>query len=826
MAKHKVEMNMSLTGVKAVQAGLGKVKEALGGITGFASRAVLGIASIAGVLSIGSFVAGIKNIADLGGGLSDLSSQTGLTVKEVMIFQQAFKDAGISIESLSIAVSQLDKNLATAKLNGGDVAKSFKRIGVDLNELSSLSSADRFLKVSNAISSLGDETIKTQTAMVIFGKSGAKLKSLWADPLAFQKAERILGRMPALVEKNAELWDSISDSLGNIGIKSQQFFAGFLSQSDTAIRRLLDMFEGLDFTGLGEKFGGKFKEAFLKIANGDLWGGFTSGMSAIWSSFKTGFEIVTDIGSAAFKDINVYPLFESLSALFAELIIKFPVTFWKQFFKIGKSLGERAGEATNTWFAQQNLSAIDNGIKTYSAIIERIESGKASKLTAQNLGEYKRKLAILQKERPLEVERLQQNYNADDIDEAARIEEARKGLILPPIPKEFSYVSAAWEKSLQRLGITKTPPPEKSILSREPVPFDYVSYSEDESRLFRIAQSQEALYTSQKQLNELKVKDIALSSEMEQITHRWQMVDQNYTVTQMQRQKVKRGLLAEQEKAYNDQITSLNEQNALLAEQRRIKEGMIQDSTDAKEREKLEKEIVTIDQTMEVNSLSATRIGNQRDLGRNAAGPDMGSYFAMMETGIVQMQDAFGSFQMQAASVTLSIADNLSAGLGGAFSEIIMGTKTVGQAFADMGLMFMNAMVSAIMEVMAKWLVMKALMMVFNIGTGGAGGLLGGLLGFASGGRIPAGERLVRVNEQGSEYVVSSRSPMVNDAWLDYANAGGRLDELAAVSNVAPAAPAKTVIVRSQAEIRNEWKRGGLLEFVNEGIGKRGLKYA
>jgi hypothetical protein len=110
--------------------------------------------------------------------------------------------------------------------------------------------------------------------------------------------------------------------------------------------------------------------------------------------------------------------------------------------------------------------------------------------------------------------------------------------------------------------------------------------------------------------------------------------------------------------------------------------------------------------------------------------------------------------------------------------------------------------------------------------------------GFASGGRVSGGRRLSWLNEEGSEYVVSAKSPASNDKWLELANEGVDLDKVAlgsdAVSRVGGSsrnsdrgiqqdAPViKQVTVRSQSEIREEWKRGGLLEFVRDGNLRRG----
>ena len=104
--------------------------------------------------------------------------------------------------------------------------------------------------------------------------------------------------------------------------------------------------------------------------------------------------------------------------------------------------------------------------------------------------------------------------------------------------------------------------------------------------------------------------------------------------------------------------------------------------------------------------------------------------------------------------------------------------------------------------------------------------------GFETGGRVGGGEKFIRVNERGSEYVVSAKSPASNDKWLDYANRGYEIDSMidsmrnsqpsrnfARSSESVPNQTPQTirqVTVRSAADLRREWKQGGLVEFIHE----------
>lgn len=820
--KHKVEFNLSLTGLAAVEKGFSKIKGTLGNLTGFASKLTLGLTGLGGALSLAGLGAGIKNITDMAGGISDVAAQTKLTVREVMIFQQAFKDAGLSTESLSIAIFQMDKNLIAARDTGGELEMVFKRLGLNIEELTELSTAERFLKISSAIASLRNESEKTRAAMQIFGKSGAAMKGIWADNTAFASAERLLGQMPALFEKNAALWDSISDSIGNVGIKSQQFFAGFLDQNDTAIRRILDAYESVDLTGFGARVGAKLQETFDKFSKGDIWGGVVSGMSTIWQGFKSGFEIVTELANAAFLDINLEPFFKVLSAGFAELAIEFPKLFWSQFYKIGAALGEKAAQGALEITSAREIEKLQKNIKTVEDRIAKIKAGKVRGPEVERLPEYEARLTRMQSRLPIASEELQQLYRLGADAEKAK-GEALTSAVMGAIAQPKSNLKTAWAGVQDRLGIGVTP----HIAPQTEKPDAKLddSYYQWQKRIEELNRD---ILDSQKQFNSLRVQDVALATELEGITHRTRLTEADFALTDLKKYQEKKSLMAEESKKHEELINLLNRQNTELGKQLDAKRELFDLLGDPEQEAAYEREITMLERAIELNNNAIERTRNQSELSEFSLGPDMTSFSVQFEQMTLGLQNSWGSLAIQMASTTRGMADTLTSGLGGAFSEIIMGTKSVGEAFANMGMMLLNAMVSAITEIIAKWIVMKTIMAIFDIGTGGAGGLLGGLLGFAEGGRIPAGERIARVNENGSEYVVSARSPRVNDEWLNYANQGGRLADFAAAQSSATAAPrtSKTVIVRSQSEIRREWKESGLIDFVRDGFAKRGLGYA
>ena len=124
--------------------------------------------------------------------------------------------------------------------------------------------------------------------------------------------------------------------------------------------------------------------------------------------------------------------------------------------------------------------------------------------------------------------------------------------------------------------------------------------------------------------------------------------------------------------------------------------------------------------------------------------------------------------------------------------------------------------------------------------------IVGVTAGFREGGRVTGRRKNITVNEEGSEYVVSAKSPLANDFYLDYANKGGLIDDLIGVSmqgdvrrSVSVGGSVDTgsesvsirgdrqgvqkyLTVRSRSDVRNEMIRGGVVDVVYSSLKRRG----
>lgn len=209
-----------------------------------------------GLSAIIGAVAAFKATIDLGGNLTDLSLQTGQSVADLMILQQAFKNAGLSADQVRPLLQKFQANLADATEKGGDAESALSKLGLTAGALRSGSALEQFEKIQEGLRGVTDQAERAQVLRDLFGKrGGGQLLSVLGDPEAFASARRQLGGLPGLIQQMAPAFDAIGDAIGAFTIKFQQFTAGALSYVGPALADIFTTLSEIDFTGLGEGVG-------------------------------------------------------------------------------------------------------------------------------------------------------------------------------------------------------------------------------------------------------------------------------------------------------------------------------------------------------------------------------------------------------------------------------------------------------------------------------------------------------------------------------------------------------------------------------------------
>lgn len=208
-----------------------------------------------GVLAVGGAFTGIKDAMGLGGQLFELSQRTGVAVDQLMILRQAFDDTGVGADAGTQAIVLMQKALSGMSESGEPTNKMFAQLGLNMADLKNMSAEDQLTAIGNAIMNLADPAEQTAAAMAIFGRAGASLKQFFSDPEAINSVKKSLGDLPAIMAKNAKLFDDIGDTFTRLKMKGTGLFAGIAEGIAPALKGLADALDGIDLSGFGRKIG-------------------------------------------------------------------------------------------------------------------------------------------------------------------------------------------------------------------------------------------------------------------------------------------------------------------------------------------------------------------------------------------------------------------------------------------------------------------------------------------------------------------------------------------------------------------------------------------
>ncbi|MNX72468.1 Prophage tail length tape measure protein [compost metagenome] len=118
----------------------------------------------------------------------------------------------------------------------------------------------------------------------------------------------------------------------------------------------------------------------------------------------------------------------------------------------------------------------------------------------------------------------------------------------------------------------------------------------------------------------------------------------------------------------------------------------------------------------------ASRLVMQQDY-YNQIDEAQGSFFLGASEGWANWAEEATNFSAQAAEFVTGTLDTMSSGLADTFMSILDGTKSVGDAFADLGRLMLESVVGALVQMAAQWLVYQAVQLLVGKTTQSQAGL-------------------------------------------------------------------------------------------------------
>jgi hypothetical protein len=211
-----------------------------------------GGASIFGALTMA--VKGFYEAIQYGDDLVDLNAQTGVAIDKLMELQMAFDLNGMKADQLQPVIAKMQRLIAEAGSGSAEAAAKFSMMGIEIADIQGLNADEQLMKIGEAIKKIQNPAQRSAMAMEIFGKSGAKLLSVFAAG-GLEEVRKVLGNQSALLLQNAGVFGKASDILGLTGNKIRGFFVGMASEIVPPLMGLLEKSSTLDFSGAGSELG-------------------------------------------------------------------------------------------------------------------------------------------------------------------------------------------------------------------------------------------------------------------------------------------------------------------------------------------------------------------------------------------------------------------------------------------------------------------------------------------------------------------------------------------------------------------------------------------
>jgi serine/threonine protein kinase len=132
-------------------------------------------AGIAAAFSINALRNMINDFAELGDMFDKMSQRTGVSVEALSGLKFAAEQSGASIETVETGIRNMQRVLLDVQQGSSTAATTLQMLGLNIQQLQTLSPEQQFLQMAQAISKVQDPSRQAALAMELFGKSGTQL---------------------------------------------------------------------------------------------------------------------------------------------------------------------------------------------------------------------------------------------------------------------------------------------------------------------------------------------------------------------------------------------------------------------------------------------------------------------------------------------------------------------------------------------------------------------------------------------------------------------------------------------------------------------------
>ena len=131
---------------------------------------------LAALVGFGAVVAGMKNAASEAGKLRDMAEGLGISIETLQKRGFAMRQGSASVEDYEralIGIARARETIKKGGTGGDDVAKSFERLGVSVDDIKRKGLDELFVMIANAVKNAADHQSVMGDALIVMGKSAS-----------------------------------------------------------------------------------------------------------------------------------------------------------------------------------------------------------------------------------------------------------------------------------------------------------------------------------------------------------------------------------------------------------------------------------------------------------------------------------------------------------------------------------------------------------------------------------------------------------------------------------------------------------------------------
>jgi hypothetical protein len=200
-------------GLGKVRSWVGSVNKATGGLFG----SLIGAASVAGA---------VRAVTSLVGKMDEIAKAAGkmrVTTDEYQAMAFAANRAGVDVDVLGKATQQLTERLGDAMVKGGESARAFKLLGLNLDALAKMTAYERLNAVADALKNVKDEALKASIMKDVLGKASREIGPLLNDLSALDAEFKEMGA--TIENETLKAAERLADSITNLKTVAMAFVA-------------------------------------------------------------------------------------------------------------------------------------------------------------------------------------------------------------------------------------------------------------------------------------------------------------------------------------------------------------------------------------------------------------------------------------------------------------------------------------------------------------------------------------------------------------------------------------------------------------------------